>query len=1161
MSQRLRAAVRRLGRALAITLIATVAATGLVAIQPAVAPEQPAAAADLSQFQPGNIISDSLFFDPNAMTVDQIQSFLNSKVTNCQSGYTCLKDYRETTHTVAGNPMCSTYTGAANESSATIIYRVAQACGISPRVILVMLQKEQSLVSSTAPSSGRYRSAMGAGCPDTAACDSNYYGFFNQVRYGAYLLKRYTQPPGTGAGTEWNTRYDLWKPVGSVSQIQYHPNVACGTQSVYIANQATHSLYLYTPYTPNGAALAAGYGIGDSCSSYGNRNFFQFYVDWFGNPHGTVPASTANPAVTGTRTTGSTLTASPGSWSGSPAPSITYTWFACTTAVTAVSSTQPAGCTGITGATGPTFQITAANAGTFVTARVTATNSAGSTSRWATSTVAVAGAPATTTAPSVSGTAALGGTLTAQSGVWVGSPTPTLSNAWFTCTSPVTAVASSKPAACTQISGATGATYVPVEANAGKFIAASVTGTNTHGTATRFTTTTSVIGAAPVAPGDPYVTGTAAVGSTLTTFSGAFTGNPTTYTPTGANAGRTYNGYNVMSIQTALTRAGIPTTVDGIYGPQTRANVRTYQQRNGLTVDGIVGPQTWGHMSTLLNNTPTISYAWFTCTTPVTAVSSTLPSGCTAIGGATGSTFVVVQANSGKYLTSRITATSSTGSASKWAQSTVAVASAPATTSSPTVSGTAAIGSTLTTNPGVWTGSPTPALSYAWFACTSAVTAVPSSKPASCSPISGASAATYVPVDANAGKFIAASVTGTNSVAAVTKWTTTTTVIASGTVTPGDPSLSGTAVVGSTLTTNTGTWTGTLTLGWNRCTSPVTAVSSTLPAGCTPISGETSGTYVVRSADIGTFIVGQVTGTSGSSSASRWTVSTAVVTDATAAPAATTEPSVSGTATIGSTLTANAGVWTGAPTPTISYAWFSCASPVAAVASAQPADCSPIPAANAATYLPVDADSGRFIAASVTGTNTIGSVSRWTISTAAVGAVAVNPSDPSLSGSATVGSTLTAATGTWTGQTTSYTPTGANAGRVYNGYNVMSIQTALTRAGIPTTVDGIYGPQTTANVRTYQQRNGLTVDGIVGPQTWGHMSPLLSSAATFSYAWFTCTAPVATASGTAPTGCTAIAGATGSTYQITSANVSAHIISRITLGGVEKWTATVGPAV
>ena len=211
--------MRNGGRSLLRRLVSSVAAvvivaTGLTGLNATVGAAPESVAADLSQFQPGNIISDSLFFDPNAMTVAEIQAFLNSKVSSCRSGYTCLKDYRETTHTVPGNPMCSTYTGAANESAATIIWKVSQACGISSKAILVMLQKEQSLVTSTSPSAGRFESAMGAGCPDTAACDTQYYGFYNQVRYGSYLLKRYTQPPGTGPGTNWDSRYDLVKQVG-----------------------------------------------------------------------------------------------------------------------------------------------------------------------------------------------------------------------------------------------------------------------------------------------------------------------------------------------------------------------------------------------------------------------------------------------------------------------------------------------------------------------------------------------------------------------------------------------------------------------------------------------------------------------------------------------------------------------------------------------------------------------------------------------------------------------------------------------------------------------------------------------------------------------------------------------------------------------------------
>ncbi|HWM16554.1 MAG TPA: cell wall-binding repeat-containing protein [Microbacterium sp.] len=253
--------------------------------------------ADLSLFQPGNIISDATFFNRGTMSEAQIQAFLQAKVPSCEAGYTCLKDWYDTSRTTAADAMCGAYSGGTRERASTIIYKVAQACGINPQVLIVMLQKEQGLVNHVWPSEWRYTIAMGQGCPDTAACDTRYYGFFNQMYGAAWQLKRYANPAGT-------SQYFTWYAPGKTWNVRWHPNAACGSSPVYIQNQATANLYYYTPYQPNPAAIRAGYGEGDGCSSYGNRNFFQYFNDWFGSTQST--AGVCTPPAAGS------VTASPG---------------------------------------------------------------------------------------------------------------------------------------------------------------------------------------------------------------------------------------------------------------------------------------------------------------------------------------------------------------------------------------------------------------------------------------------------------------------------------------------------------------------------------------------------------------------------------------------------------------------------------------------------------------------------------------------------------------------------------------------------------------------------------------------------------------------------------------------------------------------------------
>ena len=262
---------------------------------------QQASALSGSEFRAGRIIDDPVFFDGNAMNVTEVQMFLNAKVPECDTNgtqfttrwnggagryytraewgalngnpapYTCLKDYSENTPTRAADAYCSgTFFGGV-KSAARIIDDVSRACSVSQKALIVLLQKEQSLITDDWPWAIQYRSATGYGCPDTAACDEAYYGFFNQVYNAARQFQRYIHQANL-----FNFRS------GQTAYVQFNPNAGCGGSNVFIENPATAALYNYTPYQPNAPALDNLYGTGDGCSAYGNRNFWRMFNDWFG---------------------------------------------------------------------------------------------------------------------------------------------------------------------------------------------------------------------------------------------------------------------------------------------------------------------------------------------------------------------------------------------------------------------------------------------------------------------------------------------------------------------------------------------------------------------------------------------------------------------------------------------------------------------------------------------------------------------------------------------------------------------------------------------------------------------------------------------------------------------------------------------------------------
>jgi hypothetical protein len=241
-------------------------------------------AIDPSKWDAGRIIDDNVFTNYNSMNAQQIQSFLLSKVPNCDtdgsrgSTPTSRRDY----FISKGYPLpikCLTNFTENGKTAAQIIYDAAQEFHINPQVILVLLEKEQNLVTDDWPDPTQWASATGYGCPDSTpgVCESTYRGFTNQVRWAANMFRAIMNNSPT-----WYTPYVLGN-----NYIMYNPSPSCGGSIVNIENRATQALYNYTPYQPNQAALSANWGSAP-CGAYGNRNFYLYFSNWFGSPTGSA---------------------------------------------------------------------------------------------------------------------------------------------------------------------------------------------------------------------------------------------------------------------------------------------------------------------------------------------------------------------------------------------------------------------------------------------------------------------------------------------------------------------------------------------------------------------------------------------------------------------------------------------------------------------------------------------------------------------------------------------------------------------------------------------------------------------------------------------------------------------------------------------------------
>ena len=317
-----------------------------------------------------------------------------------------------------------------------------------------------------------------------------------------------------------------------------------------------------------------------------------------------------------------------------------------------------------------------------------------------------------------------------------------------------------------------------------------------------------------------------------------------------------------------------------------------------------------------------------------------------------------------------------TGSKTNYAASTVTastvVQSGDLTPAVPTISGTAQVGQTLRAAPGVW-GPGVVTLTYQWNADGVAVP--------------GATSSTLSLTPALLGKTVTVTVTGTEAGYTTLSGTSSTTqAVAPGVLTAPTPTISGTAKVGFALALSPGVWgpgTVTTTYQWN-------ADGSAIP-------GATAATLPLTPALVGAVITVRVSGSeSGYATAAITSAPTASV-----APGDLTgsTPSISGTAKVGYALTATAGTW-GPGSVALSYRWS--------------ADGVAIAGATGTSLMLTPALQGKAITVSVIGAEAgYANAVRTSATTPRVALGLISATRPTISGIATVGRTLTAATGTW----------------------------------------------------------------------------------------------------------------------------------------------------
>jgi sugar lactone lactonase YvrE len=484
------------------------------------------------------------------------------------------------------------------------------------------------------------------------------------------------------------------------------------------------------------------------------------------------PSNTALPAISGSAEVGQLLSVSNGSWAGSPPTEYTYQWETCTSAGTK--------CKAISGATASSSEVSSSQVGDTLRAIVTAVNSAGSASATSEATpVVTTGPPRNKTLPAISGTAKDGQTLSASTGSWAGTEPFSYAYQWELC--------NGSGEACSNISGATGPSYLLGPSDVGKTLRVLVTTKNSVGSASATSQSSAIVAAIPPENTTaPTISGTPTDGQTLIASTGSWNGSPPlsyAYQWQRCNSsgeacanvsGATGSTYLLGHADVGSTlRVKVTASNPGGAASSTSAASAVVAARapsntalptiSGTAEDGqtlTAGTGEWAGTPPL-----TYSYQWQSC--------NSAGEGCSNVPGATDSSYLLGHSDVGTTLRVIVTASNSAGSAPATSAASAVVAElAPSSTALPSISGEAVQGQTLTASTGEWVGTPPLTYAYQWQSC--------NSLGEGCLDIPGATSASYVLGAGEVGMTVRVGVTATNAAGSASRSSAASAIVSAG---------------------------------------------------------------------------------------------------------------------------------------------------------------------------------------------------------------------------------------------------------------------------------------------------------------------------------------------------------------------------------------------